>query len=87
MEIDKDSWNNLAQNNQKLNSMQPLILHELERLSSCYSELDKKVDRIDKILSVDIAQLKIKAGVWGAMGGAIPAGVALLVYFAKQIVK
>lgn len=44
------------------------VLKELERLNSCYKDLDAKVGNI----AVDIAMLKVKAGLWGLIGGAIP---------------
>ena len=51
-----------------------LVLSELKRHGSWLGSLDGKIDQI----SVDIAGLKIKAGIWGAIAGAIPATVALL---------
>jgi len=47
--------------------------------------VEAKVDKIDGRvieLKIDLAQLKIKAGIWGALAGSVPASiVGLLVWF------
>ena len=50
------------------NEWSKFVLKELERLNSCYENLDAKVDSIKE----DVVMLKVKAGLWGALGGAIP---------------
>ena len=50
-----------------------LVLFQLERNTSEHRVLDRRVSEIQ----TDIAQLKTKAGVWGALAGAIPVLVAL----------
>ncbi len=67
----------LTQSVQKLSSMQPLILHELERISDCYDELHRQIDGIDKTVTADIRGLNTKATVWGLIGGALPAVAAV----------
>ena len=47
-------------------------------------KLEKLDDKVDTNC-VDIATLKVKAGIWGLMGGAIPVCIGLLVYFLQQI--
>jgi len=63
------------------------VLMEIKRINSQLSELDAKVDQLknEQIsqLKVEIAMLKIKASVWGLMGGAIP--VVILV--ARELIK
>lgn len=54
---------------------QRLVLRELEMNSSSIKDLAAEIT----ILRVEIAYLKVKAGVWGLIAGAIPA-VLLLVY-------
>lgn len=56
------------------------VLKELERLNDCYDKLDSSVQNIH----TEIAMLKVKSGVWGAVGGAIPIGIGLAVWFIKQ---
>jgi len=59
-----------------------LILQELERLARQVQELNIKIDnfRASDIadIKVEIAMLKVKAGVWGAIGAAIPVLAAAL---------
>lgn len=61
-----------------------LILKELERLEAAVNELNRKIDafRADDMatLKVEIALLKLKAGVWGAVAGAVPVSAMVLWY-------
>lgn len=52
---------------------QKLVLSEIRRVSKWCEKLD------DRMISVqiEIAQLKIKAGVWGLVGGLIPVAIAI----------
>lgn len=48
--------------------------------------LDERVDSVDEkvvLLRIDVAQLKVKAGIWGAAAGMIPALVTGFVAFAS----
>jgi hypothetical protein len=74
-----DEWNELVKNVQKLNSMQPLILHEIERLNAKVEDLQKKVNGI----CVSVAKLDVKAGFWGLVGGAIPVLIILAVKYLR----
>lgn len=56
------------------------VLAELERLNGCYVALDNKLDEV----RIDIAKLKVKAGIWGAIGGAIPVVVILGVWLVRS---
>jgi len=49
------------------------VLAELERLSKCYENLQKDITDI----SVQIAMLKVKSGLWGAAAGFVPAAIAV----------
>jgi len=55
------------------------VLSELKRLNDCYNRLDEKLDRV----CIDIAGLKVKAGMWGLVGGAIPIIIGLGVWVLK----
>lgn len=57
------------------------ILKELERLSDSQENMNKQMER----LSVDLAMLRVKASVWGIMGGAIPVIVSLCVYLITRL--
>lgn len=66
-----DGWNEWSKH----------VLKELERLSKAYTDSAKELGKI----RVEIAVLKVKAGIWGLLGGAIPVGVGLLVYLLKEM--
>lgn len=53
---------------------QRLVLKELSDLSTGQQRMEDKLEG----LVVDVAMLKVKAGVWGAAAGMIPAAVAIL---------
>lgn len=62
-----------------------LVLAELRRIDEGFQHERKNRAMTEKIyweriakLEIDIAALKIKAGVWGLMGGLIPALTVLL---------
>ena len=50
------------------------VLKELERLNDCYVKLDNGIQKVRE----DIVGLKIKSGIWGIIGGAIPVAVLVL---------
>ena len=56
------------------------VLMELERLNTCMMNIDNDLRK----LSIEIAMLKVKAGVWGVIGGSIPAIVALAYFLIKS---
>lgn len=53
------------------------ILKELERHNESTEAIFTKLNR----LAEDISALKVKAGIWGAVGGAIPVAIAFGIYF------
>jgi hypothetical protein len=50
------------------------VLAELERLNSCYEQTRKNIEEI----KVAVAQLQIKAGIFGAIGGFIPVALVII---------
>ena len=56
------------------------VLAELKRLSDKSDQLDRKLDDRLTQLAVEIAKLKVKASVWGMLGGALPVLIGLLVW-------
>lgn len=52
------------------------VLAELERLNGCYDTISDSVNKIH----VEIAMLKVKSGIWGAIGGFIPVCILLIFY-------
>lgn len=55
------------------------VLAELKRLSEGDEALKCKLSSIE----VEVAKLNVKAGLWGALGGAIPVGIGLLISLLK----
>jgi hypothetical protein len=53
---------------------QKLVLSELKRLDNDITDLGNKVDRV----RIDLAMVKVKVGLWGMVGGTIPAAIAFL---------
>jgi len=65
------------------------VLFELKRIGTCYSNLDAKVEdirttKIDKLIE-DVATLRVKSGVWGILGGAIPVVLTLSIYLIYKL--
>lgn len=57
------------------------VVKELERLSASHYRLETKIDAVRaRLLSsdLDIARLKVKVGLWGFLGGTLPALITLL---------
>ena len=69
MPVEDNGWNEWSR----------YVLKELTRLGDCYSGLLETVSGIRNELSV----LKVQAGIWGAIAGAIPAAVAVLYIMLK----
>ena len=53
-----------------------LIILKLETLEGDIKSLDEKIT----LCRVDIAGLKVKSGIWGAVAGMIPAGIGLAMW-------
>lgn len=56
------------------------VLMQLEKDSQCLYEIKK--DLAD--LKVEIERLKVKSGVWGLIGGAIPVAIAMGVWLVQR---
>ena len=67
----------LDNNGQSWKEWSKYVLKELERLNDCYDKLDTKANNIVNELSA----LKVKAGVWGLIGAAIPVTVLIILQF------
>lgn len=51
------------------------VLMQLEHDAMCLSEVKKELTNI----KVEIARLKVKSGIWGAIGGMLPVISAILI--------
>jgi hypothetical protein len=56
-------------------SYEKMVLNRLDLIERDITALDDKVT----MLRIDVAQLKVKAGMWGAVAGCVPALVTALV--------
>lgn len=70
-----DDENNWSENRK-------LVRHELEKLNTSVIAIQQRIDDIRQIdipsLKIEIAMLKVKAGFWGLVGGAIPVCLLLV---------
>jgi len=56
------------------------VLAELDRLNIC---MEKTLEAQNQV-RIEVARLQIKAGVWGALAGMIPATAALIFWLATK---
>ena len=63
------------------NEYQKLVLTKLEE----YNDHFEKIYRILNETRIDIAALKVKSGVWGAVAGGLTVAVILLIAYLKGI--
>jgi hypothetical protein len=60
------------------------VLMELERLNTQQEEMGEQVTELRIQLSkLDVA-FKIKSGIWGLIGGAIPVALALIIWLVRS---
>jgi hypothetical protein len=57
-----------------------LVLGELNDLKAELAQVEQQL----VLMRIDIATLKVKSGLWGAVAGAIPALVAIVVVLVTQ---
>lgn len=63
-------------------SYSKLVLAELTRLNKCLSTTKKELVEV----RIELAAMKVRAGVWGMAGAAIPIVIALVVaLFVKKL--
>ena len=60
------------------NEWQRHVLAELKRLSRNFEGLSKEFSDLEVETARDLAALKVKAGLWGALGAAIPSAIAII---------
>lgn len=59
------------------------VLSDMERLTGCYDDLLKKTTKIE----VEVAVLKLKAGVWGFLSGLVSVVGLLLYLVIRELMK
>ena len=55
-----------------------MVIEKLDDHDDKFNGIEDKLTQIQ----VDIATLKVKAGVWGGIGGLIPAVIAIVMFYA-----
>ena len=55
-----------------------MVMEKLDDHDQKFTGIEDKLTQIQ----VDIATLKVKAGVWGGIGGLIPAIIAIVMFYA-----
>ena len=55
-----------------------MVIEKLDDHDDKFNGIEDKLTQIQ----VDIATLKVKGGVWGGIGGLIPAGIAIVMFYA-----
>ena len=62
------------------NQYQKLVMDKLDEHDGKFSNIESKLTQIQ----IDIATLKVKAGVWGGIAGLVPVVLGLVLFFATQ---
>jgi len=62
------------------NQYQKLVMDKLDEHNEKFTNIESKLTQIQ----VDIATLKVKAGVWGGIAGLVPVVLGLVLFFATQ---
>ena len=81
----------MAAEDEQWSEYRMLIVSELERLGRAIEALRERLEEMEDArrkelgrVHVEIAMLKVKAGIWGLMGAAIPICVAILLEWLKR---
>ena len=67
----------MAENN-GWSKYEKMVIDKLDDHDDKFNGIEDKLTQIQ----VDIATLKVKAGVWGGIGGLIPAIIAIVMFYA-----
>ena len=59
---------------------QKLVMEKLEKHDGKFSNIDSKLTQIQ----IDIATLKVKAGVWGGIAGLVPVVLGLVLFYVTK---
>ena len=70
----------MAENN-GWSKYEKMVIDKLDDHDDKFSGIENKLTQIQ----VDIATLKVKAGVWGGIGGLIPVVIAIVMFYATAV--
>ena len=59
---------------------QKLVMDKLDEHDGKFSNIESKLTQIQ----IDIATLKVRAGVWGGIAGLVPVVLGLVLFYATQ---
>ena len=62
------------------NQYQKLVMDKLDEHNEKFTNIESKLTQIQ----IDIATLKVKAGVWGGIAGLVPVVLGLVLFYATQ---
>lgn len=71
MTPDSNGWNEWSK----------YVLNELKRLNDSVDKLTQEVGEMKSEFRTEIALLKLKSGLWGLAGGAVPVAIAIATRF------
>ena len=57
-----------------------MVIDKLDEHNNKFNEIESKLTQIQ----VDIATLKVKAGIWGGIAGLVPVVLGLVLFFVTQ---
>lgn len=63
-----------------------LVLAELERHSQWLEALDLRFEERVKETTKEISELRVKAGLWGVLGGAIPLTIVIILELLRYFI-
>ena len=67
------------------NEYEKHVLFELKRLGDGQDTMKKDINTIATNLATTQMELKIKAGIWGAIGAMVPTVIALIFIFMRLV--
>jgi len=70
----------MAENN-GWSKYEKMVIDKLDDHDDKFNGIENKLTQIQ----VDIATLKVKAGVWGGIGGLIPVIIAIVMFYATTV--
>ena len=68
--VDNEGWN----------AYQKLVMEKLDEHDTRFGNVEEKLTQIQ----VDIATLKVKAGVWGGIAGLVPVVLGMVLFFISK---
>ena len=71
----------LMADNNGWSKYEKMVIDKLDDHGTKFNEIENKLTQIQ----VDIATLKVKAGIWGGIAGLVPVVLGLVLFFATKV--